>query len=58
VLVGHVVMAGMSRSAPQLNLGTLGFSVAILAGGGAFYLVAPAAAELAARAAVTAMSNR
>jgi len=58
VLVGHVVMAGMSRTAPQLNLGTLGFSVAILAGGGAFYLVAPAAAELAARAAVTAMSNR
>jgi flagellar biosynthetic protein FliR len=57
VLVGHVVMAGMSRSAPQLNLGTLGFSVAILAGGGAFYLVAPAVAELAARAAFTAMSR-
>ena len=58
VLVGQVVMAGMSRISPQLNLGTLGFSVAILCGGGAFYLVAPAMAELAARAAFSAMGNR
>ncbi|GEJ59194.1 flagellar biosynthetic protein FliR [Anaeromyxobacter diazotrophicus] len=57
VLLGHVVMAGLARTAPQLSLGTLGFSVAILAGGGAFYLVAPAAAELAARAAVTAFAR-
>ena len=56
VLVGHVVMAGVSRTAPQLNLGTIGFSVAIVAGGGALYLVAPGAAEMAARAAAAAMS--
>jgi flagellar biosynthesis protein FliR len=58
VLVGHVVMAGLSRTAPQLNLGTLGFSVAVLAGGCAFYLAAPVVAELAARAAVAAMGQR
>ncbi len=58
VLVGQVVMAGLSRSAPQLNLSTIGFSVAVLAGGGAFYLVAPTAAELVARAAVAAIGVR
>jgi flagellar biosynthesis protein FliR len=58
VLVGHLLMAGLSRTAPQLNLGTLGFSIAVLAGGGAFYLVAPVAAELAARAAVAAIAPR
>ena len=58
VLLGHVVMAGLSRTAPQIGLGTVGFSIAILAGGGAFYLVAPAAAELAARAAVSAFAAR
>jgi flagellar biosynthetic protein FliR len=57
VLLGHVVMAGLGRTAPQLNLSTLGFSIAVLAGGGAFYLVAPAAAEMAARAAVAAMAG-
>jgi flagellar biosynthetic protein FliR len=50
-------MAGVGRTAQQLNLGTLGFSVAVVAGGGAFYLVAPAAAELAARAAVAALAR-
>jgi flagellar biosynthesis protein FliR len=58
VLLGQVVMAGMGRTAPQLNLGTIGFSIAIIAGGGAFYLVAPAAAELVARAAVAAVGVR
>jgi len=57
VLLGHVVMAGVGRTAQQLNLGTIGFSIAIVAGGGALYLVAPAAAEMAARAAVAAMRN-
>lgn len=56
VLLGHVVMGVLGRTAPQLSLGTLGFSVAIVAGGGALYLVAPAAAELAARAATVAMA--
>lgn len=57
VLLGHLAMAALGRTAPQLSLGTIGFSVAVLAGGGAFYLVAPAAAELAARAAVAAMAR-
>jgi flagellar biosynthetic protein FliR len=57
VLLGHVVMASLGRAAPQLSLGTIGFSVAIVAGGGAFYLVAPAAAELAARSAVAALAR-
>ncbi|HTT71490.1 MAG TPA: flagellar biosynthetic protein FliR [Anaeromyxobacteraceae bacterium] len=57
VLVGHVVMAVLGRSASQLNLRTLGFSVAILAGGGAFYLVAPPAAEMAARAALQTLAR-
>jgi flagellar biosynthetic protein FliR len=57
VLVGHVLMAGIGRTAQQLNLGTVGFSIAILAGGGALYLVAPGAAEMAARAAVAAMGG-
>jgi flagellar biosynthetic protein FliR len=58
VLVGQVVMAGLSRSAPQLNLSTIGFSVAVIAGGGAFYLVAPPAAEMVARVAVAAIGVR
>ncbi len=57
VLLGHVVMGVLGRTAPQLSLGTIGFSIAVLAGGAAFYLVAPAAAELAARAAVAAMAR-
>jgi flagellar biosynthetic protein FliR len=57
VLLGHVVMGILGRSAPQLNLATIGFSIAIVAGGGAFYLVAPAVAELTARAAVAAMAR-
>lgn len=57
VFVGHVVMAVLGRTASQLNLGTLGFSVAVLAGGGAFYLVAPPAAELAARTALQALTR-
>ncbi|HUK65946.1 MAG TPA: flagellar biosynthetic protein FliR [Anaeromyxobacteraceae bacterium] len=57
VFIGHLVMAVLGRTASQLNLRTLGFSVAILAGGGAFYLVAPAAAELAAQAALKTMTR-
>ena len=58
VLVGQVAMAGLNRSAPQLSLGAIGFSIAVLAGGGAFYLVAPGAAEVVARAAVGAIGVR
>jgi flagellar biosynthetic protein FliR len=57
VLLGHAVMGVMGRMAPQLSLGAIGFSVAILAGGWALYLAAPAAAELAARAAFAAFQG-
>ena len=52
VLMGHALMATMGRMAPQLSLGNVGFSVAIVLGGVALYLAVPSAAELAARAAV------
>jgi flagellar biosynthetic protein FliR len=54
VILGHAVMALASRLAPQLSLSNVGFSVAVLAGGLAFYLAAPAMAELAAGAALSA----
>lgn len=57
VMVGHLVLGVLGRTAPQLGLGTFGFALGILAGGGAFYLVAPAAAELAARAAIAAFAS-
>jgi flagellar biosynthetic protein FliR len=55
VLIGHVATAIASRVAPQLSLQHIGFSVAIVAGGGAFYVVAPSIAEAIARAAMTAL---
>lgn len=51
VTFGHFALGLLSRAAPQLNLGNIGFSVAILAGGGALYVVAPGLAEMAANAA-------
>lgn len=54
VIVAHAIMAVASRMAPQLSLSNVGFSFAILAGGLALWLAAPAAAELAARAALAA----
>ena len=54
-LLGHVTMALLGRVAPQLSIQQLGFSVAIVAGGGAFYLLAPAIAEAIARAALAAI---
>ncbi len=52
VTLGHAVFGGIGRTAPQLNLGNIGFSLVVLAGGLALYLVAPAAAEVVARSAV------
>lgn len=56
VMVGHLVLGVLSRSASQLGLGNVGFTISILAGGGAFYLVAPGAAEIVARAAIAALA--
>jgi flagellar biosynthesis protein FliR len=53
VTLGHLGLGLLNRAAPQLNLSNIGFTVALLAGGGAFYLVAPGAAVLAAQAART-----
>jgi flagellar biosynthetic protein FliR len=57
VLLGHAVMGVLSRMAPQLGLSNVGFSIAILAGGLAVYMSAPAVAELVARAAVSAFQG-
>lgn len=57
VLLGHACMGVLNRMAPQLGLANVGFSVALLAGGLALYLSAPAVAELVARAAVGALQG-
>jgi flagellar biosynthesis protein FliR len=57
VLFGHVALGVVGRTAPQLSVNTIGFSVTILAGGGALYLLAPLIAELAARTATTAFTG-
>ena len=57
VLLGHAAMGVLNRMAPQLGLANVGFSVALLAGGLAIYLSAPAVAELVARAAVAAFQG-
>jgi len=55
VTFGHVALGVVGRTAPQLNISSVGFSVTILAGGAALYMTAPAIAEMAARAAVAAL---
>jgi flagellar biosynthetic protein FliR len=57
VTFGHLGLGLVGRVAPQLNLSNIGFSVAILAGGAALYLVAPEAAEIAAQAARAAFTK-
>jgi flagellar biosynthetic protein FliR len=57
VTLGHMGLGMLNRVAPQLNLSNIGFTVAILAGGTAFYLVAPGAAVIAAQAARTAFAG-
>jgi len=54
---GHLLMGVVSRAAPQLNVNTIGFSVTLLAGGGALYLVAPTIARVAAQQAVASFSQ-
>ncbi len=57
VMAGHLLLGVLGRMAPQLGIANVGFTISILAGGGALYLVAPGTAELAARAAVAALSR-
>jgi flagellar biosynthetic protein FliR len=54
VVAAYAITGILSRTAPQLSLANLGFSIAILAGGGALYLVFPHAAELLARSTLAA----
>jgi flagellar biosynthetic protein FliR len=56
-MFGHLVLGILGKAAPQLSLQSIGFSVAILAGGGAIFLLAPYAAQLAAGAAMQAFHN-
>jgi flagellar biosynthetic protein FliR len=57
VTIGHMGLGVLNRTAPQLNLSNVGFTVALVAGGAAFYLVAPGAAVMAAQAARTAFAG-
>lgn len=57
VTIGHLALGLINRTIPQLGLGNIGFAVALLAGVGALYLVAPSAAQLAADAAHLALAG-
>jgi flagellar biosynthetic protein FliR len=57
VTLGHLSLGLLGRVSPQMNLSNIGFTVAILAGGMACYMVAPMAATLAARAMRTALAG-
>jgi flagellar biosynthetic protein FliR len=57
VIFGHLALGLLGRAVPQLNVSNVGFSVAILAGGGAIYLLAPSMAILAAHSARAAFAG-
>jgi len=57
ITLGYAALGIMSRTVPQLGQANLGFAVAIVAGGGALYLVTPALAESAASAARAAIAR-
>ncbi len=57
VTMGNVALGLLSRAVPSLSLQSIGFSIGILAGGGALYMVAPTIAEMAARASVATFAN-
>ncbi|HXI54885.1 MAG TPA: flagellar biosynthetic protein FliR [Polyangia bacterium] len=57
VVFGHVALGVISRTVPQLSVNSIGFSVTILAGGGALYMMAPSIAELAARTAAASFTG-
>jgi len=51
VLFGYIAVGLLGRSAPQMQLSSIGYAVALLAGGAALYLVSPTLAEMVARSA-------
>lgn len=57
VLIGQVALAIVGRTAPQLNMSSLGFSVTIVAGAAISAAVVPQITEIAAREALAAISR-
>lgn len=57
ITFGHGTMALMGRAAPQVNVSSVGFSVTIVLGGGALYLVMPDLAAAAATSAIAAFQH-
>ena len=57
VTFGHITLGIVGKSAPQLNLGSVGFSIAILCGGAALYISVNPAAEIAAQMAVNTLTR-
>jgi flagellar biosynthesis protein FliR len=55
VTSGHIALGLAGKFAPQISLQSMGFAVALLAGGAALYYFGPGAAELVARQAVAAL---
>lgn len=54
-LLAHLGLGLAGRTAPQLNLTTIGFTLSMLAGGGALYVGAPTMAHLVAQAAANSL---
>ncbi len=57
ITFGHGVMALMGKAAPQVNVSSVGFSVTIIAGGGALYVLVPDLAAVAAQSAIAAFTG-
>lgn len=57
ITFGHGAMALMGRAAPQVNIASIGFSVTIVLGGGALYVLTPDLAAAAATSAIAAFRD-
>lgn len=57
VTFGHITLGIVGKSAPQLNLASVGFSIAILCGGAALFMSVQPAAEYAANLAVNTLTR-
>jgi flagellar biosynthetic protein FliR len=56
-LMAHAALGVLNRTTPTVNVTSVGFSLSLAAGGAAMYFAAPAAAEAAARAAISVFSQ-
>ena len=57
VTFGHITLGVVGKTAPQLNLASVGFSIAILCGGAALFISVNPAAEIAAQMAVKTLTR-